>query len=139
MVLTAYFGLSPVTGLFCHRHWQIKALCAPGRARTTSANLTPASGRQDHTTSPSAASVYGRYRRWSRRSLGEGEKAPFVNAVLTAHGKPRPALTSRARHCHVHRIPFRVRDDRDTPLCGTGRRGYKVIWVGRKPIFRKFR
>jgi hypothetical protein len=35
--------LSPVTGLFCHR-----------RLRIISANLTPASGRQDHTTSPSA-------------------------------------------------------------------------------------
>ena len=30
----------------------------------------------------------------------------------------RPALRSRprARRCHVHRIPSRVRDDRDTPL-----------------------
>ena len=64
-----------------------------------------------------------RYRRLSRRSLGEGEKAPFVSALSTAHGKPRPAITSRARHCRVHRIPFRVRDDRDTPLCGTGRQG----------------
>jgi len=32
-------------------------LSAPGRADTPSANLTPASGRQDHTTSPSAAIV----------------------------------------------------------------------------------
>ena len=41
---TAYFVLSPVTGLSCHRHLvgQIPR------------NLTPASGRQDHTTSPSA-------------------------------------------------------------------------------------
>src|SRR6195256_6813059 len=30
-------------------------LSAPGRADVTSANLTPASGRQDHTTSPYAA------------------------------------------------------------------------------------
>jgi hypothetical protein len=43
MVLTVSFVLSPVTGLVCHRH------------RRLSANLTPASGRQDHTTSPSAA------------------------------------------------------------------------------------
>jgi len=40
---TAYFVLSPVIGLFCHR-----------RLRIESANLTPASRRQDHTTSPSA-------------------------------------------------------------------------------------
>src|SRR5712671_42513 len=54
MVLTAYFALSPVTGLFCHRRPRIW-LPAPGRADQTSANLTPASGRQDHTTSPYAA------------------------------------------------------------------------------------
>src|SRR5258708_39233906 len=57
MVLTAYVVLSPVTGLFCHRHPRIKVLSLPGRADKTSANLTPASGRQDHTTSPSAAIV----------------------------------------------------------------------------------
>ena len=43
MVLTASFALSLVTGLSCHH-----------RLRTISANLTPASRRQDHTTSPSA-------------------------------------------------------------------------------------
>jgi len=45
MVLTVSFALSPVTGLVCHRH----------RRKLPSANLTPASGRQDHTTSPSAS------------------------------------------------------------------------------------
>src|SRR6202035_3040360 len=44
MVLTAYFVLSPVSGLFCHRRF----------AGIIPRNLTPASGRQDHTTSPSA-------------------------------------------------------------------------------------
>src|SRR5712664_200661 len=58
MVLTVSFVLSPVTGLFCHRHQRIKALSAPGRADQTSANLTPASGRQDHTTSPYAATSF---------------------------------------------------------------------------------
>src|SRR4051794_31118777 len=43
MVLTASFVISPVIGLGCHR-----------RLRFVSANLTPASRRQDHTTSPSA-------------------------------------------------------------------------------------
>src|SRR5882672_1804786 len=57
MVLTAYFVLSPVTGLSCHRRQRIKVLSLPGWADKTSANLTPASGRQDHTTSPSAAPV----------------------------------------------------------------------------------
>jgi hypothetical protein len=71
MVLTAYFALSPVTGLSCHRRQWI-----------TSTNLTPASGRQDHTTSPSAA--------------------------------------KRLRQCAacVHRIPPRVRDDRERPSVG---------------------
>src|SRR3979490_1828843 len=55
MVLTASFVLSPVTGLFCHRHQRICGLSCPGWAALPSANLTPASGRQDHTTSPSAA------------------------------------------------------------------------------------
>src|ERR1700719_1456809 len=44
MVLTVSFALSSVTGLVCHRH----------RRKLPLANLTPASGRQDHTTSPSA-------------------------------------------------------------------------------------
>src|SRR5258705_6375896 len=57
MVLTASFVLSPMTGLVCHRRQRIKVLSKPGRADFTSANLTPASGRQDHTTSPSAAIV----------------------------------------------------------------------------------
>ena len=78
MVLTAYFVLSPVTGLVCHR-----------RPRIISADLTPASGRQDHTTSPSAS-------------------APFVMQAPI----------------RVHRIPPRVRDDRETPLC-VGRDGIR--------------
>ena len=44
---TAYFVLSPVTGLSCHRR-------SP-RSVSFLGNLTPASGRQDHTTSPSAS------------------------------------------------------------------------------------
>ena len=32
MVLTAYFVLSPVTGLFCHRRQRTNVLSAPGRA-----------------------------------------------------------------------------------------------------------
>src|ERR1700730_7674188 len=49
---TAYIALSPVTGLSCHRRY----------AGLTLRNLTPASGRQDHTTSPSAfASLALRY------------------------------------------------------------------------------
>jgi hypothetical protein len=69
--LPAYNELSPVTGLSCHRHQREVLLLA---------NLTPASGRQDHTSLPSA----------------------------------RLALVSRK--LRVHRIPPRVRDDREPPL-----------------------
>src|ERR1700730_17393487 len=58
MVLTVSFALSPVTGLFCHRRPRTNVVPKPGRADTTSANLTPASGRQDHTTSPYAATSF---------------------------------------------------------------------------------
>jgi hypothetical protein len=76
MVLTVSFALSPVTGLFCHRCQRIKVLSKPGWADLTSANLTPASGRQDHTTSPYATSS-------------------LVRVLLTAHRFKEPALQSR--------------------------------------------
>ena len=104
MVLTASFVLSPVTGLFCHRHQRICSLSAPGRADTPSANLTPASGRQDHTTSPSAA-IVSRQRAVNRSRIH----------------RTRPAIPSRAKRCRVHRIPcptsvtIAIR-----PSCGTG-------------------
>jgi hypothetical protein len=44
MVLTVSFALSPVTGF----------VATVAREACFSENLTPASGRQDHTTSPSA-------------------------------------------------------------------------------------
>ena len=93
MVLTVSFALSSVIGLCCHR-----------RLRTRSTSLTPASRRQDHTTSPSASQ------------------------------RPRQ---SAAR---VHRIPPRVRDDRDTPLqWDETARDIELIWVWPKARFRKFR
>jgi hypothetical protein len=58
MVLTVSFALSSVTGLSCHRRladiWRIAG--PVGRMHLRS-SLTPASGRQDHTTSPYAISV----------------------------------------------------------------------------------
>ena len=45
MVLTVSFVISPVIGLVCHRRF------------ASAQNLTPASRRQDHTTSPSAFST----------------------------------------------------------------------------------
>jgi hypothetical protein len=52
MVLTGSFALSRVTGLVCH----------PRCTELPPQSLTPASGRQDHTTSPSASSAVRRQR-----------------------------------------------------------------------------
>jgi hypothetical protein len=92
MVLTVSFALSLVTGLVCHH-----------RLRIQFANLTPASGRQDHTTSPSASGA-------------------LVRSAI-----------------RVHRIPPRVRDDRDTPLeWDETAADLKVIWVfGKSEYFCK--
>ncbi len=93
MVLTVSFVLFPVTGLFCHR-----------RLRDVAANLTPASGRQNHTTSPSASCAI------------------------------------RQRHQSVHRIPSRVRDDREPPLPkGRDRTAIFLLLRRRQELFRKIR
>jgi hypothetical protein len=91
----AYSALSPVTGLSCHR--RLREVVLP-------ANLTPASGRQDHTASPSAT----------------------------------PALVSRK--LRVHRIPPRVRDDRDPPLSPGETGGFKsLICPAREAEYFRFR
>ena len=66
---TAYFVLSPVTGLFCHRH------------------LADCSAKLDTSVGVS----------------GPHDFAVRLSAI-------------RQKHIRVHRIPSRVRDDRDTPL-----------------------
>jgi hypothetical protein len=86
MVLTVSFVLSPVIGLSCHRRRRIKVLSVPGWADKTSADLTPASRRQDHTTSPSA-------------------KAPFVCAPRDRSRKSALRSPQARGRCRVHRIP----------------------------------
>ena len=49
---------------------------------------------------------------WRRRKQCRSSCAP-----LLAHGN-RPANKPARRHCRVHHIPSRVRDDRDPPLLG---------------------
>ena len=116
MVLTVYVVLSPVTGLFCHRRQRIKVLSVPGRADKTSANLTPASGRQDHTILPSAA-IVSRQRAVVRSQAFRPALRPFARKTL-----PRPP----------HPVP-NVRDDRDTPLFRDGMpEVLEVIWGKRK-------
>src|SRR3954452_21967620 len=72
-----------------------RALLPPSSSGNLRKNLTPASGRQDHTTSPSAS-------------------ASFVELAIASLMLPRPS----------HPVP-NVRDDRETPpLCGTGWREF---------------
>src|SRR5216684_3055689 len=71
--------------------------------RRNSANLTPASGRQDHTILPSATTS-------------------LVGVLLTAHGFKEPALRShRAQNAAASTAsrPY-VRVDHDTPLLRGG-------------------
>ena len=82
--------------------------------------FSTSNGCQDHTTSPSA-------------------KASFVSrAIRQLTGLNRPALPSPgiARRCRVHRIPPRVRDDRDTPLEWDETAALMdLIWVRREGIY----
>jgi hypothetical protein len=80
----------------------------PSFARLDPATLAPASGRQDHTTSPSAHAFRKSHSTGLvpvRRSFSEGGSAP-------------PVLRRRC----VHRIPPRVRDDAYAPLVEARRR-----------------
>jgi hypothetical protein len=101
MVLTAIFLLSPATNSSYHRHRRIKVLPDPV-GPTHLRQLDTSNGCQDHTASPSAKSAV------RQRALDRSQ------ALST-----RPAITSALpTRCRVHRIPPRVRDDRDTPLLG---------------------
>ena len=84
---TAYAALSPETNSSCLRHRRIDGVCAPGRARNASADLTPATG--------------ARTTRFCRTLQHRSSAAPPI-----AHG-PKPALRSNQRsgRCRVHRIP----------------------------------
>jgi hypothetical protein len=85
-----YFALSPVTGLFCHR-----------RARGfLLENLTPASGRQDHTTSPSASAPLVLRRQNVHR-------IPLPTFVTTAK---RPSLSRRDAASKPRFLIFRKRN-----------------------------
>jgi hypothetical protein len=96
MVLTAYVVLSPVTGLFCHRHSQSEVLSLPGWAKQNSANLTPASGRQDHTILPSAKSV-SRQRAVDRSRIPENPPCdPIARKTLPRPPHPHPASVTIA-------------------------------------------
>jgi hypothetical protein len=112
MVLRLMSRSPPVTGLFCHRRQRISGCPRPVGPTCHPANLTPASGRHDHTILPSAKSV-------SRQRAIDPSRIQ----------RTRPAIPSRAKRCRVHRIQPRVRDDHDTPLLWGGmRKVLDVIW-----------
>src|SRR3954451_14204241 len=52
-----------------------------------------------------------------------------------------PYASGRAHlaRCRVHRIPTRVRDVRETPLCGSDRQISELIWVRWQAKFSEFR
>src|ERR1700694_4608344 len=106
MVLTVSFVLSPVIGLYCHRRLRIKACLrpvGPTCLRKLDAGVE-ASGPHDF-------AVRELHLSSARRSI--------------AHRPIEPALRSRTRPTlprPPHPVPY-VRDDRETPLCGTGWRG----------------
>jgi len=99
------------SGSFATVALRMKVLSSPVEPNEPPQDLTPASRRQDHTTSPSASS------------------AVVLHALTRSRRAIRPALASHAQHCRVHRIPPRVRDDHDTPLWWGGMaRVLDVIW-----------
>ncbi len=77
---TAYFALSPGTGLFCPRR---------SREMQLRKNLTPASGCQDHTTLPSASSA-------------------LVSHAISVHRIPRSTSVTIAKRPSVGRDDSRL-------------------------------
>src|SRR5258707_2546055 len=100
---TAYVALSPVTGLFCHRRLRSKVLSLPGWANKTPQNLTPASGRQDHTILPSA-----------KASLVSvlGNRSQVFQLALRSHRAQNAAASTASRPASV---TIMIR-----PSCGVG-------------------
>src|SRR5260370_36155051 len=118
MVLTVSFVSPGDRALWPPSPWGLKVLSSPVEPNEPPQDLTPASRRQDHTTSPSASS------------------AVVLHAANRSRRAIRPALASHAQHCCVHRTPPRVRDDHDTPLWWGGMATVlDLIWVRWQQIF----
>src|SRR5216683_6526610 len=103
MVLTAYFVLSPVIGLVCHRHlriWRVKTRLG----LRTSTNLTPASRRQNHTTSPSALASFVSAPFVRSRALSTRPAIPWHRLTLPRPPHPAPTFVTMAN------APARGRD-----------------------------
>src|ERR1700693_1329780 len=116
MVYGLYRAL-PGDRLSCHRHLRKPGSSAPGRADLPSANLTPASRRQDHTSSPSASNIVRQHA--GRRSR---ETRPAIPCTPDA-------AASTATRPNVH-------DDGQRPSDRDGMaEDIQVIWVFGKPEY----
>jgi hypothetical protein len=94
---TAYFVLSPVTGLFATVALRIDDASQTRLGERISQNLTPASGRQDHTTSPSATAFTER-----SASLVQPGKVPsktVCSAVRPRAGRSLTGTPALRSHC----------------------------------------
>ena len=136
---TAYFVLSPAIGLSCHRRWRLEALTDPvGLAGHHQLDAgVEASGPHDFTVRDRLRwsfrrAWYPSAEFWRRRDQHRSSAR-----LLIAHGQSPPCDLTRARRCRVHRIPPRVRDDREPPLMWDETAGVmKVICVkGEEEIF----
>src|SRR5450631_3559573 len=129
MVLTVSFVLSPVTGSFATVVRGLTLGLKPGRADPTSANLTPASGRQDHTTSPYAATSF--------------VSAPFDRSQILSQTRPASRFTPDAAAStasHPASVTIAIRPCSGTGwrelvemICPTGEAKYfcKWDWTGK--------
>jgi hypothetical protein len=91
MVLTVYLALSSAIGLFCHRRLaDLKVLSGPVEPNEPPQDLTPASRRQDHTTSPSASSaVVLHAANRSRRAIRPALRIARLTLPRPPHPAPR--------------------------------------------------
>ncbi len=105
---TAYFVLSPAIGFFATVASRIKVLSDPVEPNAPPQDLTPASRRQDHTTSPSA----------SAPSSCVPEIAHGEQSALRPHRTPDAAASTAS---HPASVTIAIR-----PSCGTRR-----LWIGR--------
>src|SRR5258707_8768601 len=91
MVLTVSFVLSPVIGLSCHRHPANMVCPRPVGPTSPPLDLTPASRRQDHTTSPYAATSLVRSLLIAHRPFANPPCNPVARKTLPRppHSTPR--------------------------------------------------
>jgi hypothetical protein len=118
MVLTGSFVLSPVTGLFCHRRladfWCISTRLGGCISAKLDASVG-ASGPHDFAV---------REKRLSSARRLTAHKTILMDSPCSHLTRPTPPRPP-------HPVPY-VRDDRETPLCGTGWGDIEVIWVSQE-------